>query len=91
MDSQLVHINPVARKFATVADPDMPGYRDFSVTSKVTLSTWNDDELSLTTTQFMPGIWHVREPIANGYVWSFLCNYTFFSWRITIIRLGNRG
>jgi hypothetical protein len=68
----------VARKFRTVADPDMPGYPDFSVTSKVILSMWNDDELSLTTTQFMPGIWHVREPIANGYVWSFLFNYTFF-------------
>jgi hypothetical protein len=61
-------INPVARKFTTVADSDMPGYPDFSVTSKVILSTWNDDELSLTTTQFMPGIWHVRGPIANGYV-----------------------
>jgi hypothetical protein len=79
--NQIAHraeINPVARKFRTVADSDMPGYPDFSVTSKFILSTWNDDELSLTTTQFMPGIWLVRAPIANGYVWSFLYTYTFF-------------
>jgi hypothetical protein len=61
-------VNPVAPKFMTKPDPDMPPLVDFSVMSKYNLSSWDDEALALTSKIFLPGQFQARVPIANGYV-----------------------
>ena len=60
-------INPVAQKFATTPDSDMPGYPDFSPLSKTNLSSYDDSLLQLSSTEPMQGMYPVNRPIGNGY------------------------
>jgi len=61
-------INPVAQKFATVPDPDMPGVPDLSPLAKTNLSSYDDSSLQLTSTKPMQGIFAANRPVGNGCV-----------------------
>jgi hypothetical protein len=65
-------VNPVSAKFMTRPDPGMPPPMDFNVLAKRSLSSWDDDKLTLTSEMFLPGQFQARVPIANGYVCGFL-------------------
>jgi hypothetical protein len=65
-DEKREEVNPVAAKFRTVKDGDMPGYPDFTVTAREPLSVWDDEAMALTTETLLQGMFYVRVPLSNG-------------------------
>jgi hypothetical protein len=61
-------VNPASPfKFRTRPDANMT-LHDFGVFAENPLSVWDDEELTLTTTNFIPGDYRARMGLANGYV-----------------------
>lgn len=70
-DSPLIprgDINPVWEKFGTKADHDMPGYPEWSVLAKHNLSSWDDENWILSSTEPLQGMFPANRGLANGYV-----------------------
>jgi hypothetical protein len=61
-------INPVLKKFITVPDKDMPGYPEWSVLAKKNLSSWDDGNWVLSSTEPMSGMFPVNHGLSNGCV-----------------------
>jgi hypothetical protein len=82
-------IEPPAPKFKTTADPDLPPELDLNVLAETNLSSWDDDNLILTTTMFMPGQYQTRLPAGNGYVEPF--SYVLVLWNLSEFSVLWRG
>jgi hypothetical protein len=61
-------VNPVSDKFKTRPDPGMPGEPDLDILSKVALSTYDDEAMSIMSEMFLPGVYQAFIAMANGYV-----------------------
>jgi hypothetical protein len=66
-------INPIWEKFGTKADEDMPGYPEWFVLAKHNLSSWDDVNWALSSTEPMHGMYSSYRGMANGCVYFSLC------------------
>jgi hypothetical protein len=66
-------INPYLEKFITVPDKDMPGYPEWSVLASKNLSSWDDGNWLLSSTEPMSGMFPANHGLSNG------CVYLLFS------------
>ncbi|TEY40993.1 hypothetical protein BOTCAL_0409g00070 [Botryotinia calthae] len=62
-------VNPASQfKTKTIPDGTMPPLQDFGVLSENCLSSWDDENLTLTTNVLIPGNFLARKHLSNGYI-----------------------